>query len=93
MSYKFMFKEPFYSIGDDSVETWFVKSYEAADTDEGDDIDEADAKFQRAYNVKLIIEPRYIKSPYQQIDDRYDFVTGVEFPSEAEATMFVLRWS
>ena len=93
MSYRFMFKEPFYSLSEESAESWFVNSYDAVDDDEGTDLDIVDAKYQRVYNVKIITESKTITHENTNFEDKYDFVAGVEFESEADAVMFILRWS
>ena len=89
MTYKFMFKEPIYSLNDENAESWFVNSYLAVDDNDTSDYEEADAEFQKRYNVKLIFKTKKFENETRQ----YEYIAGVEFESEAEAVLFALRWS
>lgn len=89
MSYTFKFKKPFYQLDDEGAESWFVNSYKIVDPDDGEhqELEEADKKYERRFKVKLIVENIDPALPHIY------YVTGVEFPSEAEATLFVLKWA
>ena len=88
MTYKFMFREPIYSLEDENAETWFTNSYLAID-DDVSDYAEVDAKYQKIYKVKLLFKSTKLENETRP----YNFIAGVEFKSEAEAVLFALRWS
>lgn len=91
MTYKLLLKEPIYALNEEGAESWFVNSYHAADEDEGLDLDEVDIRYEKFHNVKLLTEKRPVRvSAYEHL---YDYVLGVEFPSEADAILFKLRWA
>ena len=90
MTYKLMFKEPFYKLDDVGAENWFVNSYNAVDDDADSSSDtEIDAAYQKLYKVKFIVEPRSIAADAPS----FDYIAGIKFASEADAVMFILRWS
>lgn len=91
MTYKLMLKQPIYALNEEGAESWFVNSYNAADKDEGLDIDQVDTRYERRYKVKLITEKRPVQ--VSAFERYYDYVLGVEFPSEADAILFKLKWS
>lgn len=91
MSYKLLLKEPIYALNEEAAESWFVNSYEAADQDKGLDLEQVDARYERLFKVKLLTEKRAVQ--VSAFEHYYDYVIGVEFPSEAEAVLFKLRWS
>lgn len=94
MTYKLKFKEPFYALNEDGAESWFVKSYETVDNEGGGiDLEEVDAEYEKRFKVKLLTEMKEVTHSNTGFVDKYEYVIGVEFPSEADATLFVLRWS
>ena len=92
MTYKFMFKEPIYSIEDENAESWFTNSYLAVD-DNNRDYEEVDRDYQRIYKVKLLFKSQLITRDVDNETRPYEFIAGVEFENEAEAVLFALRWS
>ena len=63
---------------------WFMNSYHdillAAEKQEITEPDLVDKLYEETYGVKLII-------------DTAEWVTQVEFPSDEEALLFIVRWS
>lgn len=91
MSYKLLLKQPIYALNEEGAESWFVNSYNAADKDKGLDLEQVDERYERMFKVKLLIEKRFVQ--VSAFERPYDYVLGVEFPSEADAILFKLRWS
>ncbi len=89
MSYTFKFKKPFYKLDDEGAESWFVNSYNVIDPPDSEhqEVEESDRKYERRFKVKLLVDNPDPKNPHTY------YVTGVEFPSEGDATMFILRWA
>lgn len=85
MSYKIMLKE---CIDDDVVNddnpSWITNSYKTIPNYLDGLVSVIDKAYEKKFNLKLI---------YRNLEDKDDSIIGVEFPSEEEATMFMLRWS
>ena len=65
---------------------WFNKSYGTIEDLDTKDVDDADAEYERKFNVKLI---------YGQPEENETMrpIIAVEFESESEATRFMLEWA
>lgn len=83
MSYRYQFSSPIKNIEECN---WFDRSYESIEDWDHRDVDDVDRDYEKRFNVKLI---------YDKVDKETDVrpILAVEFPSEAEATLFFLRWS
>lgn len=82
MTFRYTMKNPVVSIDNCS---WFQKSYDEIE-DALRDVDEVDRDYEEKFNVKLIYgKPKE--------DGAVKPIVAVEFSSEEEATLFLLRWT
>jgi hypothetical protein len=65
---------------------WFSNSYSSIPELEYADVDLVDAQYEKKFNVRLI----YGEPPE---NETMRPIMAVEFPSEADAMLFMLRWS
>lgn len=83
MTYRITFPKPLINPVDEYP--WFKNSYESIDDWELNDVDIVDLEYEQKFGLKLI----YIIPE----DNGVKPIVAIEFPSEADATLFMLRWS
>lgn len=81
MSYIIRFDHPMRNLGHYD---WFDRSYRSLhDWDDPDlKLEQVDREYEQRFNVRLLYE-----------SDSEAPLVGVEFPSEADAALFLLKWS
>jgi hypothetical protein len=83
MSYIFTLHNPIMNFNEPA---WFNNSYGTINELDYADVDITDAEYEKRFNVKLI---------YGQPNDGETMrpIRAIEFPSEADALLFILKWS
>ena len=83
MTYKFVLSKPISNNID--VMPWFMRSYETIPDWEYRDVKDVDKDYEAKFNLKLV----YGETTGNELAP----IVAIEFPSEADATLFVLRWA
>jgi hypothetical protein len=82
MAYKVYPKHPIRDVSDCR---WFGNSYDTIGELDFKDVEDSDREYEQKFGVKLIYgKPEDPKGVYP--------ILAVEFPSEEDATLFLLRW-
>ena len=85
MSYRFVLNNSLVNEIDDLI--WFSNSYGSIPDWEYREVNDVDRDYEKIFNLKLIYDED------NEVSKNIQPIVAVEFPSEEEAVMFMLKWA